>query len=97
MDFLTVPKAAKVLGRHKQTLYRWIAKGELITINIGGILFVPRSEIERLKNGLCRESETGKGWKYLGLEAVGLIMRSVWEKPDGSIVTFEVEGNDGLE
>ena len=48
-DFLTVPKAAKQLGRPKITLYRWIAAGKLITVTFGGILFVPKTEIDRLK------------------------------------------------
>jgi len=50
-DFVTVPEAAKELGRPKVTLYRWIEANKLIAITFGGILFVPKSEVERLKVG----------------------------------------------
>ena len=49
-DFVTVPKAAKQLGKPKMTLYRWIEANKLIAITFGGILFVPVSEVERLKD-----------------------------------------------
>lgn len=49
-DLLTVPKAAKQLGRPKMTLYRWIDAGKIMTIKLGGILFIPKTEVERLKN-----------------------------------------------
>lgn len=49
-DFVTVPEAAKELGKPKMTLYRWIEANKLIAVTFGGILFVPKSEIERLKN-----------------------------------------------
>ena len=52
--FLTVPEAAKVLGKPKMTLYRWIGADKLIAITFGGILFVPKSEVDRLK-GDCGE------------------------------------------
>ncbi len=49
-DLLTVPKAAKQLGRPKMTLYRWIKVSKIIYVELGGVLFIPKSEIERLKN-----------------------------------------------
>jgi len=48
-DFVTVPKASKLLGKPKMTLYRWIGANKLIAVTFGGVLFIPRSEIERLK------------------------------------------------
>jgi len=48
-DFLTVPEAAKRLGKPKMTLYRWIEANKLIAVTFGGILFIPISEVERLK------------------------------------------------
>ena len=48
--FVTVPEAARQLGKPKMTLYRWIEANKLITVTFGGILFVPKSEVERLKN-----------------------------------------------
>ncbi|MQY80818.1 MAG: helix-turn-helix domain-containing protein [Dehalococcoidia bacterium] len=47
-ELYTVPEAAKELGRPHMTLYRWIDADKLIAIRLGGILFVPKSEIERL-------------------------------------------------
>ena len=48
-DFITVPEAAKQLGKPKVTLYRWIGADKLIAVTFGGILFIPKSEVERLK------------------------------------------------
>ena len=47
---MTVHQAAKQIGVHFTTVYRWIEKGTILNLNFGGILFVPRSEIERLQN-----------------------------------------------
>jgi len=47
--FLSLPKAAKQLGKPKVTLYRWIEANKLIAVTFGGILFIPVSEVERLK------------------------------------------------
>lgn len=48
-DLLSVPQAAEALNRPKITLYRWIENGKLMAIELGGTLFVPRREVERLK------------------------------------------------
>ena len=48
-DIVTVPEAAKQLGKPKMTLYRWIDTNKLISFKLGGILFIPVSEVERLK------------------------------------------------
>ena len=48
-DFVTVPKAAKQLGKPKMTLYRWIEANKLIAVTFGGIRFVPTSEVDRVK------------------------------------------------
>jgi len=55
-EFVTVPQAAKQLGKPKMTLYRWIEANKLIAVTFGGILFVPQSEIERIKNNQATES-----------------------------------------
>ncbi|GAH81528.1 unnamed protein product [marine sediment metagenome] len=47
-DLLTVPQAAKQLGRSKMTLYRWIKANKIIYAELGGVLFIPKSEVERL-------------------------------------------------
>lgn len=48
-ELLTVPKAAKEIGKSKMTLYRWIYQGKIETNPLGGILFITRAEVERLK------------------------------------------------
>ena len=47
-DIVTVPEAAKRLGKPKMTLYRWIDAGKVVCFKLGGILFIPVTEIERL-------------------------------------------------
>jgi len=51
-DLVTVPEAARRLGRHKMTLYRWIASHKIVAVKLGGILFVPVGEIGRLQKGI---------------------------------------------
>lgn len=48
-EFLTVPQAAKQLNKPKMTLYRWIANNKLIAVTFAGKLFIPISEVERLR------------------------------------------------
>ena len=54
-EVLTVPEAAKRLGKPKMTLYRWIDANKILWLKFGGILFIPVSEIERLKNEQAAE------------------------------------------
>lgn len=49
-DPLSVGRAAKELSLPRMTLYRWIAREKIFAFKLGGILFIPRSEIERLQN-----------------------------------------------
>lgn len=48
-DYMTVLQAAKVTGKSHMTLYRWIKAGKLKSTNFGGILFIHKDEVERLK------------------------------------------------
>jgi len=48
-DLMSVQEAAGTLKLHRFQLYRWIARGKVIGIKLGGILFVPKSEVERLQ------------------------------------------------
>jgi len=48
-DLMSVPQAAKALGRPKITLYRWIERGKIIAIKLGDVLFIPKKEVDRLK------------------------------------------------
>ncbi len=49
-DLMSVQDTAKELGRHRYQIYRWIDSGKIVAIKLGGILFVPKSEIERVKS-----------------------------------------------
>ncbi len=54
-DLFSVSNAAKELGRPRITIYRWIETGKIQGIKLGGILFIPREEIDRLKNEKATE------------------------------------------
>ena len=59
-DLLSVGRAAKSLNVSRVTAYQWIKDGKLNTIKLGGILFVPISEVERLKIERLNNQSTGK-------------------------------------
>jgi len=48
-ELVTVPQAAKAIGVHFTTVYRWIEAGTMLSAKFGGIVFVPKNEIERMK------------------------------------------------
>lgn len=48
-DLASVQDAAKALDRHRYQIYRWIESGKIVSIKLGGIYFIPKSEVERLK------------------------------------------------
>ena len=48
-DLMSVQDAAKALSRPRYTIYRWIDAGKIIGLRLGGILFIPVSEVERIK------------------------------------------------
>lgn len=54
-DLMTVAQAAKAIGVHFTTIYRWIEAGRILSAEFGGIVFVPKSEVERLKNRKAKE------------------------------------------
>ncbi len=58
-DLLSVSQVAKILKKPKLTIYRWITAKKLTAIKLGGIIFVPTSEVERLK-----QREQRKGQRY---------------------------------
>ena len=49
-ELTTARDAAKTLGVHFTTVYRWIKAGKLWAIRIGGIDYLHTSEIMALKN-----------------------------------------------
>jgi len=48
-DLMSVQDAAKELGCHRYQVYRWIDYGKMLSIRLGGVLFIPVSEVERFK------------------------------------------------
>lgn len=54
-DLLSVPQAAKELGVHFSTVYRWIDKGLINPFRIGGQVFVAVEEVNRLKEERANE------------------------------------------
>lgn len=48
-DLVSVAQAAKELGHPRVTIYRWVEAGKILGVKLGGVLYIPRSEVERLK------------------------------------------------
>jgi len=49
-DVLTVAAAAEEIGIHHATLYRWAEAGKVAFVRFGSIMFIPVTEVERLRN-----------------------------------------------
>lgn len=47
-DLYSVSRAAKDLYRPRVTIYRWIKTGKVLSIKLGGVIFIPVTEVERL-------------------------------------------------
>ena len=47
-DLVSVKEAAEALGIARVTVYKQISRGELLSCRLGGSLYVPRSEVERI-------------------------------------------------
>ena len=50
-DLMSVQQAADILGKPRVTLYRWIKAGKLLSVKFGSVIYIPKNEVERLKNG----------------------------------------------
>ena len=48
-DVVTVAHAAEALGKHIATIYRWHEAGRIACVEFDGILYIPTSEVERIK------------------------------------------------
>lgn len=49
-NLFTIPEAAKELGVHFVTLYRWINKGKVHPFRLAGQVFITTDDVEALKN-----------------------------------------------
>ena len=47
-DLYSVSRAAKMLSRPRITIYRWVKTGKILSIKLGGVIFIPVTEVERL-------------------------------------------------
>ena len=54
-DLVSVAQAAQELARPRLTIYRWVEAGKIIGIKLAGTLFIPRSEVERLKKKKAKD------------------------------------------
>ena len=51
-DLASVKETAEALGLARVTVYKRISRGDMLSCRLGGTLYIPRSEIERiLKEG----------------------------------------------
>ncbi len=48
-EVLTVNAASEEIGIHHATLYRWADAGKVAFVRFGGIMFIPVTEVQRLK------------------------------------------------
>ena len=49
-DLVSVQHAANMLGKPRVTVYRWVKNGKMSGVKFGGIIYIPTSEVERLRN-----------------------------------------------
>jgi len=49
-DLLPVGKAARELHTSRWSIYRWIKTNKLLGVQVGGIFFIPMSEIKRFRH-----------------------------------------------
>ena len=55
-DLVSVADAARALGRPKMTIYRWVDASKIVGIKLGGMLFIPKTEVERLKREINEQA-----------------------------------------
>ena len=48
-DLMSVQDFAEKAGRHRWQVYRWIKKGRIRAVRLGGILFIPTEELAVVK------------------------------------------------
>ena len=48
-DLVSIQQAADALKKSRPTIYRWVETGKIQSAKFGGVYYIPRSEIERLK------------------------------------------------
>jgi len=56
-DLVTATQAAKTLGCARLTIYRWVKSGKLTGVDLAGILFIPKTEVEKLQKERTPQTE----------------------------------------
>lgn len=56
-DLYTVGNAAKLLGVTRMTVYRWINDKKVLSVELGGVTFVPRCEVKRIVAEVAAEQK----------------------------------------
>ena len=46
--YITIPELARLLGKHRFSIYLKVCKGEIKSERAGRMYLIPRSEVERL-------------------------------------------------
>ena len=59
-DLMSVAAAAKILGRPRLAIYRMIRRKVLTDIQLGGVTFIATKEIEQIKTGEVKRTETNE-------------------------------------
>jgi len=54
---LTISETARRLQVARPTVYRWLERGKLSGTQIGGVIFVPEGEVERVKCEVEKERD----------------------------------------
>ena len=49
--FYTESQVTKVLGVSRTTIWRWIKQGRFDVQRVGGVVFIPKDEVELVKKG----------------------------------------------
>jgi len=50
-ELFSVAQAAEIFKKPRLTIYRWIKRGKINAIKLGGGTYIEKSEIERIKGG----------------------------------------------
>ena len=56
--YVTIPELAKLLGKHRFSIYLKVCKGEIKSERAGRMYLIPRSEVERLAEGTTPKNES---------------------------------------
>ena len=55
-DVLSARDAAREIGVHYTTVYRWVQSGDIVYVTFGGSIFIPVLEAERIKREKNRKA-----------------------------------------